>query len=171
MVDPPIADIFRPLIDGTYGPACAATELGSIKPSRNRERTVKPNAETDHRRDPRRGGQRSLGAAEGVLVALPHCSLDEAFNDIVQTAKRHNVAPLRLADALVAVAANHVTRDFDDTVVAAVAQAWGALLGRPATTLGREHAQQPQPTVTVCTSSRPPKLSGANDDRANPACR
>ena len=77
---------------------------------------MKPNEETEHRRDPRRSGQRSLGAAEGVLVALRHCSLDEAFIDIVQTAKRHNVAPLGLADALVAIAENDVTRDFDDEV-------------------------------------------------------
>jgi hypothetical protein len=84
---------------------------------------VKPRAETDHRRDPRRSGQRNLGAAEGVLVALRHCSFDEAFIDIVQTAKRHSVAPL---DALVAIAENDVARDFDDAVIAAVGRAWGA---------------------------------------------
>ena len=96
---------------------------------------MKPKTETDHRRTPRRNGQRSLGAAEGVLVALRHCSLDDAFIDIVQTAKRHNVAPMRLADALVAIAENDVTRNIDDAVVAAVGRAWGALLGRPSTTL------------------------------------
>ena len=30
-VDRPIADVLRPRVDGTYGPACAATELGSIE--------------------------------------------------------------------------------------------------------------------------------------------
>jgi hypothetical protein len=95
---------------------------------RRREYTVKTRAEIDHRRDPRRSGQRILSAAEGVLVALRHCSLDEAFIDIVQTAKRHSVAPLELADALVAIAEN-VTRDFDDAVIVAVDQAWGTLLG------------------------------------------
>ncbi len=54
---------------------------------------VKPQVDTDRRRDPHRSGQRSLSAAEGVLVALRHCSLDEAFADIVQTAKLHGVAP------------------------------------------------------------------------------
>ena len=90
---------------------------------------MKPRVDTDHRRDPRRSGQRSLGAAEGVLVALRHCSLDEAFIDIVQTAKRHSVAPLELADALVAIAETDMTRDFADAVIVAVDQAWGALLG------------------------------------------
>jgi hypothetical protein len=101
---------------------------------------VKPAAETDHRKDPRRSGQRSLGAAEGVLVALRHYSLDEAFIDIVQTAKQHNVAPIGLADALVAVAANDATRDFDIAVVAAVGQAWGALLGQPSNDADRQCA-------------------------------
>lgn len=132
---------------------------------------MKPRGETEHRRDPRRSGQRSLGAAEGVLIALRHCSLDEAFIDIVQTAKRHNVAPMGLADALVAVAENDETRDFDDAVVAAVGRAWGALLGWPGYDADRENARQSQPTMTVCTSSRPPTLIGAKDDQANPACR
>lgn len=81
-------------------------------------------------RDFGRSGPRSLGAAEGVLVALRRCSLDEAFIDIVQTAKRHNVAPLGLADALVAIAENDVTGYFDDHTIAAAHRAWGALLGR-----------------------------------------
>lgn len=84
---------------------------------------MKPEAETEHRRDPRRSGQRSLAAAEGVLVALRLCSLDEAFTDIVQTAKRHNVAPMLLTDALVAIAENDVPRDVDEVVVAATAAA------------------------------------------------
>jgi hypothetical protein len=89
---------------------------------------VKSQVDTDHRRDPRRSGQRSLSAAQGVLVGLRHCSLDEAFADIVQTAKRHGVAPLELADALVAIAENDVTSDLDDALTAAVDRAWGALL-------------------------------------------
>jgi hypothetical protein len=79
---------------------------------------------------PGRSGPRSLGAAEGVLVALRRCSLDEAFIDIVETAKRHNVAPLGLADALVAIAENDLTRYLDDDVIAAADRAWGALLSR-----------------------------------------
>jgi hypothetical protein len=116
---------------------------------------VKPTAETDHRRDARRSGQRSLGAAEGVLVALRHCSLDEAFIDIVQTAKRHSVAPLELADALVAVAENDVTPDVDDAVIAAVDQAWGTLLGSAPSYAG-DRKQAQQPPMTVCASGGPP---------------
>lgn len=115
-------------------------------------------ARTDHRTSPHRCGQRSLGAAEGVLVALRHCSLDEAFTDIVQTAKRHNVAPMGLADALVAIAENDATRNLDAAVVTAVDRAWGALLDRTGHGTDRERAQQPQPLMTVCTSSGPPKL-------------
>ena len=95
-----------------------------------------------HRRDRGWSGERSLSAAEGVLVALRHCSLDEAFIDIVQTAKRHSVAPLELADALVAIAENDVTRDFNDAVIAAVDQAWGTLLGsQPGSSYGADHEQ------------------------------
>ncbi len=91
---------------------------------------MKPLTETDHHRGPRRSGQRNLGAAEGVLVALRHCSLYEAFTDIVQTAQRHGVAPLELADALVAIAEDDVTGEFDGAVIAAAEVAWGTLLGR-----------------------------------------
>ncbi len=120
---------------------------------------MKPRAETDHRRHPRRTGQRSLGAAEGVLVALRHCGLEEAFIDIVQTAKRQSVAPLELADALVAIPENNVTCDFDDAVIAAVDQAWGNLLGsQPCYRGDREQAQQPP--MAVCVSGGPPKLMG-----------
>lgn len=89
-----------------------------------------PRAQPDHRRGDRRSGQRSLGAAEGVLIALRHCGLDEAFIEIVQTAKRHGVAPLELADALVAIAEDDVTGEFDGAVIAAAEVAWGTLLGR-----------------------------------------
>ncbi len=93
---------------------------------------MNPTSEADHCRDAGRSGQRSLGAAEGVLVALRHCSLDEAFIDIVETAKRHSVAPLELAHALVAIAEKDVTPDFGDAIIAAIDQAWGALFGQPA---------------------------------------
>ncbi|HYB35094.1 MAG TPA: hypothetical protein VEF72_04405 [Mycobacterium sp.] len=121
---------------------------------------MRPEAEPHRLRDPRRGGQRSLGAAEGLVVALRHCSLDEAFIYIVQTAKRHNVAPTGLADALVAIAENDVTRDFDDMVVAAVVRAWGALSGRPSDAPDRERTEQLQLPIAPCASSWRPKLTG-----------
>jgi hypothetical protein len=42
--------------------------------------------------DPRRAGARILDTAEGVLIALRGCTLNQAFVEIVRTAKRHNVA-------------------------------------------------------------------------------
>lgn len=90
---------------------------------------MKLGAETDQRGRRRRSGQRSLGAAQGVLVALRHCSLDDAFIDIVQTARQHNVAPMELAETLVAIAESGVTRELDDVFIAAVDRAWGNLLG------------------------------------------
>ena len=44
--------------------------------------------------DPRRAGARILDTAEGVLVAIHRCSLNQAFIDIVHTAKSHNISPL-----------------------------------------------------------------------------
>lgn len=77
---------------------------------------------------PGRSGQRSLWAAQGVLAGLRRCTLDQAFMDIVRTAKLHNVAPLGLADALVAIAENDLVQDVDDAVIAAACHAWGSLL-------------------------------------------
>jgi hypothetical protein len=77
-----------------------------------------------------RSGQRSLWAAEGVLVGLCRCTLDEAFTDIVSAAKRHNVDPLALADALITIAEDDLIQNFDDDVAAAVRGAWGDLLDR-----------------------------------------
>lgn len=124
---------------------------------------MKPTAQTDTRRDDRHNGQRRLSAAEGVLVALRHCSLDEAFTDIVQTAKQHNVAPMVLADALVAIAENDGTRDFGDAVVTAVGQAWGTMLGRtvddPDRQPDREQAQLTP--IMVHAPATSPKLTGS----------
>ena len=121
---------------------------------------MKPKTEADHNRTLPRSAQRTLGAAEGVLVAFRHCTLDDAFIDIVQTAKRHNVAPMRLADSLVAIAQNDMIRDLVDDVVAAIGQAWGTLFSEPGHDTNPERTQQPQPTMAVRTSSGPPKLVG-----------
>ncbi len=42
--------------------------------------------------DPRRAGARVLDTAEGVLIALRGCSVNQAFVEIVRTAKAHNVS-------------------------------------------------------------------------------
>ena len=78
--------------------------------------------------DPRRAGARVLDTAEGVLIALRGCSLNEAFMEIAQTAKAHNVSTLSLADALVALAQNRASQDRDDAAFIAARAAWGHLL-------------------------------------------
>jgi hypothetical protein len=81
--------------------------------------------------DPRRAGARVLDTAEGVLIALRGCSLNEAFVEIVQTAKAHNVSTLSVADALVALAQDHgVSHDGDGAASVAARAAWGQLLDR-----------------------------------------
>ena len=79
-------------------------------------------------RDPQHNGQRTLGAAEGVLVTLRRCSLDEAFAEIVKTAKLRNVAPIELANALVAIAERNGTCDIAPDALAAAQQTWSALV-------------------------------------------
>lgn len=90
--------------------------------------------------DPRRAGARILDTAEGVLIALRGYRLNDAFIDLMRTAKRHNVNPVSLADALVAISQNQPTHDLDRTAVATAHNAWGSLLEpvrrRPRSTAG-----------------------------------
>lgn len=76
----------------------------------------------------RRDGRRTLCAAEGVVAVLRHCSLDDAFREIVRTAQRHNVAPLRLAEALLSVAQCDTGAATDGEATGVVEQTWGDLL-------------------------------------------
>ncbi|WP_102145506.1 ANTAR domain-containing protein [Mycobacterium hubeiense] len=80
------------------------------------------------RDDPRRSGARILDTAEGVVIALRGCTLNQAFIEIVNTAKKHNVAPVNLADALVAIVQKQSTADLDADAVRAAQETWGALL-------------------------------------------
>src|SRR6201986_1663569 len=77
--------------------------------------------------DPRRAGARILDTAEGVLIALRGCSLNQAFVEIVQTAKRHNVSTLSVADALVAIAQTRAVQTVDnaDGAFVAARATWG----------------------------------------------
>src|ERR1700739_92624 len=77
--------------------------------------------------DPRRAGARSPDTAEGVLIALRGCTRNQAFVEMVQTAKRHNVSTLSLADALVAIAQTQTSQNVDDADAAFVAAraTWG----------------------------------------------
>jgi hypothetical protein len=80
--------------------------------------------------DPRRAGARILDTAEGVLIALRGCTLNQAFVEIVQTAKTHNVSTLSLADALVALAQKQTSQGGDDAAFVAARAAWGHLVDR-----------------------------------------
>lgn len=77
--------------------------------------------------DPRRAGARILDTAEGVLITLRGCTLNEAFVEIVQTAKAHNVSTLSLADALVALAQAQASQDGQDAAFDAARKTWGHL--------------------------------------------
>jgi hypothetical protein len=70
---------------------------------------------------------RVLDRAEGVLIALRHCSTDAAFEAMANASKRHHVPMLGIAAALVALAQNS---PFDDDAAAAAAARceWGPLL-------------------------------------------
>jgi len=78
--------------------------------------------------EPRRAGASILDTAEGVMIALRGCSLNQAFIEIVQTAKAHNVSTFSLADALVAIAQTRRSCDVDDAASVAARAAWGPLL-------------------------------------------
>lgn len=89
--------------------------------------------------DPRRAAARILDTAEGVLVALRGCSLNQAFVEVVRTAKAHNVSTLSLADALVALAQNQATQDGDDAALIAARAVWGHLLDRVRSSRGAQY--------------------------------
>jgi hypothetical protein len=80
-------------------------------------------------REARWVGARILDTAEGVLVALRRCRLDEAFVDIMQTAKRHNVSAVDLARALVSIAEDQHGQNLDDAAAAVALATWGHLFG------------------------------------------
>ena len=80
--------------------------------------------------DPRGAVARILDTAEGVLITLRGCTLNEAFVEIVRTAKAHNVSTLSLADALVALAQNQASQNEQDAAFGAARAAWGHLLDR-----------------------------------------
>lgn len=84
--------------------------------------------QSDRPPDPRRAGARILDTAEGVLIALRGCTFNQAFVEIVRTAKAHDVSTLSLADALVALAQDQAPPDGADAAFIAARDAWGHLL-------------------------------------------
>ena len=79
-------------------------------------------------RDARRTGARMLDTAEGVLACLRRCRVDTAFLELMKTAERHGVSPVRLADALVAIAEDDLTDEVDSVGVEVARANWGHLL-------------------------------------------
>jgi hypothetical protein len=96
-------------------------------------------------RESRRAGARILDTAEGVLVSLRRYRVDQAFVELMQTAKRHGVDPISLADALVAVAEGQLVKEIEHTARAVALATWGHLFftrnGRPSVELHEPPAE------------------------------
>ena len=80
-------------------------------------------------RESRRTGARILDTAEGILVTLRHYRVDQAFVELMQTAKQNGVNPVDLADALVAIAEGQFGKDIEDSAAAVALTTWGHLVG------------------------------------------
>lgn len=78
-------------------------------------------------RDSRRTGARILDTAEGILVTLRRYRVDQAFVELMHTAKQHGVNPVNLADALVAIAEDQLSQPLDDAAAAVALATWGNL--------------------------------------------
>lgn len=74
----------------------------------------------------RAAGARILDRAEGVLIGLRRCRVEEAFDEIVSTSRQHLVPALRVARALVELA--ECREPADDDAGAAAREQWGHLL-------------------------------------------
>ena len=75
-------------------------------------------------------GRQGLDTAEGVLVALRQCTVDEAFREMIRAAQQHQVPLFTLADALVSAAGAAEVHGLDcaDAARRAVLAEWGTLL-------------------------------------------
>ena len=74
---------------------------------------------------------RGRGSSTPQKACSLHCGaavFNQAFVEIVQTAKAHNVSTLSLADALVALAQNQASQNEQDAAFGAPRAAWGHLL-------------------------------------------
>lgn len=72
-------------------------------------------------------GRQRLDTAEGVLIALRHCTVDEAFHEMIRAAKQHQVPLFTLADALVNAASGNAQCPNTAAHTAVLAE-WGPLL-------------------------------------------
>lgn len=65
--------------------------------------------------------------AEGVLVGLKRCTVDDASGEIQQVSRRHRLDSSRVAQALVRLAQD-VDPEADSNATAVARYEWGALL-------------------------------------------
>lgn len=75
-------------------------------------------------------GRQCLDTAQGVLIALRHCTVDETFREIIRAAQQHQVPLFSLADALVTAATGDAECPNAAARTAALAE-WGPLLRMP----------------------------------------
>jgi hypothetical protein len=76
-----------------------------------------------HKRD---SGARILDRAEGVLVGLRRCRVEDAFDEIVSISREQSMPPIRVAQALVEFAEGW--EPADQQAGAVVRAQWGHLL-------------------------------------------
>jgi hypothetical protein len=75
-------------------------------------------------------GRRVLDVAEGILIALRHCSAEQAFDELVTTSTRRNVPLFALAQALINLAAGRCETEPDHAARAVRSQWADAFDGR-----------------------------------------
>ncbi|GAA2415803.1 ANTAR domain-containing protein [Mycolicibacterium llatzerense] len=73
---------------------------------------------------------RALDRAEGVLMALRRCSCQDAFDELLEAARRQHVPVFAIALALVALVDGTDLSNHDPVATAAADRQWGDLLGR-----------------------------------------
>lgn len=76
-----------------------------------------------------RPGVRALDRAEGVLMALRRCSCEDAFDELLEAARRQHVPVFAIALALVEMVEGNGVPGSDSAASAAADRQWGELLG------------------------------------------
>jgi hypothetical protein len=71
-------------------------------------------------------GARILDRAEGVLVGLRRCRVEDAFDEIVSISREQSVPPIRVAQALIELAEGGEPADQHAGTI--VRRTWGHLL-------------------------------------------
>ncbi|GAA2408719.1 hypothetical protein GCM10009856_17320 [Mycolicibacterium llatzerense] len=75
-----------------------------------------------------RPGVRALDRAEGVLMALRRCSCDDAFDELLEAARRQHVPVFTIATALVELVDGSDNSGSDPVASAAATRQWGELI-------------------------------------------